>query len=70
MTDEEKAKGMTANKKCSCGGDTVPKILYVDEFQIRGHECPKCGKTCLNGEDVTRYAEHKKGIDVAERVVC
>ena len=61
---------MAANRECSCGGDNVPKIFYVDEFQIRGYECPQCGKTCLNSEDVKRYAEYKKGINVAERVVC
>lgn len=61
---------MTENEKCSCGGDTVSKIFFVDEFQIRGYECSKCGKTRLNGDDVARYAEYKKGINVAERVVC
>ena len=57
-------------KKCSCGEDTEAKIFYVDEFQIRGYECLKCAKTYLNGEDVARYAEYRKGINVAERVVC
>ncbi len=61
---------MAENEKCSCGEKTTPKILFVDEFQIRGYECPKCGKTFLNGEDVARYAEYRKGINVAERVVC
>ncbi|UCE74776.1 MAG: hypothetical protein JSV56_03490 [Methanomassiliicoccales archaeon] len=56
--------------KCSCGCELNPKIFYVDEFQIRGSECPKCGKTYLNGEDVARYAENRKGINVSDRVVC
>jgi hypothetical protein len=61
---------LTENEKCSCGGENTLKIFYVDEFQIRGFECKKCGKTSLNGEDVARYAEYRKGINVAERVVC
>ena len=61
---------MTENEKCTCGEKIMPKIFYVDEFQIRGYECQKCGKTFLNSDDVTRYAEYKKGINVAERVVC
>jgi hypothetical protein len=61
---------MTNNDNCSCGEKFTPKIFYVDEFQIRGYECLKCGKTCLNGEDVARYAEYRKGINIAERVVC
>jgi hypothetical protein len=61
---------MTDEEKCSCGEESKPKIFYVDEFQIRGSECPKCGKVYLNGDDVARYAEYKKGINVAERVVC
>ena len=61
---------MEEEKKCSCGEDTEAKIFFVDEFQIRGFECKKCGKTFLNDEDVARYAEHRKGINVAERVVC
>lgn len=61
---------MTDDDKCACGGDREPKIFSVDEFQIRGYECPKCGKTCLNGEDVARYADYRKGLNVAERVVC
>lgn len=61
---------MAENEKCSCGEECTPKIFFVDEFQIRGFECKKCGKTMLNGEDVARYAEYRKGINVAERVVC
>ncbi len=61
---------MPDNEKCSCGEEYIPKIFFVDEFQIRGYECKKCGKTRLNGEDVARYAEYRKGINVAERVVC
>ena len=61
---------MTDEEKCTCGGDQEAKIFLVDEFQIRGYECRKCGKTCLNGEDVARYAEYRKGLNVAERVVC
>jgi hypothetical protein len=61
---------MVEEEKCSCGEDATPKIFYVGEFQIRGSECKKCGKTFLNGDDVKRYAEYRKGINVAERVVC
>ncbi len=61
---------MAEDEKCSCGGESTPKIFHVDEFQIRGYECKKCGRICLNGEDVVRYAEHRKGVNVAERVVC
>ena len=61
---------MPNDDKCSCGEEYTPKIFFVDEFQIRGFECKKCGKTHLNGEDVARYAEYRKGINVAERVVC
>jgi predicted RNA-binding Zn-ribbon protein involved in translation (DUF1610 family) len=61
---------MSNEEKCSCGEELKPKIFYVDEFQIRGSECPKCGKVYLNGDDVARYAEYRKGINIAERVVC
>jgi hypothetical protein len=61
---------MTDEEKCSCGEESKPKIFYVNEFQIRGSECPTCGKVCLNDDDVARYAEYRKGINVAERVVC
>lgn len=61
---------MTDDEKCGCGGDREAKIFFVDEFQIRGYVCKKCGKTHLNGEDVARYAEYRKGLNVAERVVC
>jgi hypothetical protein len=61
---------MTDEETCGCGGDSEAKIFLVGEFQIRGYECRKCGKTYLNGEDVARYAEYRKGLNVAERVVC
>lgn len=61
---------MTEKEKCPCGEEYTSKIFYVDEFQIRGYECKKCNKTYLNGEDLARYAEYRKGINVAERVVC
>lgn len=61
---------MSDQKECSCGEGMKARIFFVDEFQIRAFECPKCGKIFLEPDDVTRYAEYKKGINVAERVVC
>jgi len=53
-----------------CGGKTEPKIFNVDDFEIHGAECGKCGKTFLKDEDLLRFAEFKKGSTAADRVIC
>jgi hypothetical protein len=60
---------MTDEEKCSCGEESKPRLFYVDEFQIRGSECPKCGKVYLNGDDVARYAEYRKEINCLLTIV-
>jgi hypothetical protein len=59
--------------RCSCGKEPKARIFHVEGFNIRGAECPACGKAFLNSEDIIRFAEYKKsegGVDVAKRVVC
>ena len=46
--------------KCVCGEWTEPKMFHIDEFEVRGSECPKCGEAYLNGEDASRVSEFRK----------
>ena len=72
MSEEvEQPPGEEDLSKCPlCGESTEPRIFNVDDFELHGAECSKCGKTFLKGEDVARYAEYRKGVTAAEYVIC
>lgn len=54
--------------KCACGEMTKGKSFIVDGFEIKGSECPNCGRAYLNSVDLADYIEFRKGAD--KRVLC
>ncbi len=46
--------------KCQCGKWTRPKYFNMEEFKVRGSECPSCGEIYFNAEDSNKVLIYNK----------
>lgn len=70
MSQNSTQKEQEPQIMCACGTKSEPKTFHIWDVDLRGAECPNCGRAYLNEEDFAHLMEVRKTYDAGKQVVC